>query len=162
MTQQTLATKLLTGKKIAFETFAYPAELKDAAEVATAVGFPPPQVFKTLVVQPPDGDPRAKPMLVMVPAPQQLDLKKLAKSIGVKKLKMATQREAEAMTGLQVGGISALALLNKGFAVYIDQSARDLGDVVISAGERGLQIKLAVADLVKLTRARFADVASAA
>ena len=64
------------------------------------------------------------------------------------------------MTGLQVGGISPLALINKGFAIYLDELAQAQEQIFISAGERGLQIKLAPADLVKLTRARLADVSS--
>ena len=68
---------------------------------------------------------------------------------------MATHAEAEKMTGLQVGGISALALLNRGFAVYLDESARAYEQILVSAGQRGLDIKLAVADMVKVTNARF-------
>ena len=122
------------------------------------MGHAPEIVFKTLVVNPPEGDVRAKPMLVLVPSNRQLDLKKLAKAVKAKKLKMATQNEAEKMTGLQVGGISPLALLNKGFAIYVDVSAQGIDKIVISAGQRGMQIILGVDDLVKVTRARFVDV----
>lgn len=153
---KTLAMKFLEGKKVGYEAFAYPAELRDAEEVAQAINFPPEEVFKTLVV--PRSGP-GKPLLALVPAPQQLDLKKLAKAAGEKKLKMATQREAEELTGLQVGGISALALVNRGFEVYLDQSAGQLEKIVISAGERGQQIRLRTADLIRLTRARTADIA---
>lgn len=153
--EKTLAMKLLDGKKVSYEAIAYPPEVKDAVEVAAQINAPPEQVFKTLVVLPPE--PRSKPMLVMVPAQRQLDLKKLAKAVNAKKLKMASQRDAEEMTGLQAGGISALALLNKSFAIYLDQSARQHERIYISAGQRGIQIKLAVDDLVKLTRARIVD-----
>lgn len=152
---KTLAMKLLDGKKVAYETAVYPAGFKDAVEVAAQINAPPEQVFKTLVVLPPEA--RSKPMLVMVPAQRQLELKKLAKAVNAKKLKMASQREAEEITGLQVGGISALALLNKGFAVYLDESARRQSHVYVSAGQRGIQIKLAVDDLIRLTRARIVD-----
>jgi Cys-tRNA(Pro)/Cys-tRNA(Cys) deacylase len=93
----------------------------------------------------------------MLPADRQLDLKKLAKAMNVKKVAMATQREAEHLTGLQVGGISALALLNRGFAVFLDASAQAYEQIYISAGQRGLDIKLAVRDLVRVTKARFVD-----
>lgn len=155
---KTLAMKLLEGKKVAYEALAYDVDTRDAEDVAAALGLPAGQVFKTLVVNPPEGVRRAKPMLVMVPADQQLDLKKLAKVVGAKKLKMASQREAESLTGLQVGGISALALLHKGFAVYLDEAARAWEQIVISAGQRGAQVRLAVKDLVKVTGARLADV----
>ena len=152
--KKTNAMKLLEGKKVLYESYTYPSNLRDAQEVAAALDMPAGQVFKTLVVPRPKP---GKPMLVMIPADRQLDLKKLAKAVGEKKLKMATQREAERLTGLQVGGISALALLNRGFASYLDESALVYDEIVISAGQRGLQIKLAVPDLVKMSRARMVD-----
>ena len=152
--KKTNAMKLLEGKKVLYESYTYPSNLRDAQEVAAALDMPAGQVFKTLVVPRPK---LGKPMLVMIPADRQLDLKKLAKAVGEKKLKMATQREAERLTGLQVGGISALALLNRGFASYLDESALVYDEIVISAGQRGLQIKLAVPDLVKVSRARMVD-----
>ncbi|MCA9930753.1 MAG: hypothetical protein KC419_19845 [Anaerolineales bacterium] len=157
--EKTIGMKLLEGKKVAYETAVYPPTIRDAEQVAAAIGFTPASVFKTLVVQPPAGDVRAKPMLVMVPSHRQLDLKKLAKAVKAKKLKMASHNEAEQLTGLQVGGISPLALVNKGFAIYLDASAQSLDKIVISAGQRGTQVILRVADLVKVTRARFVDVA---
>ncbi len=153
-TQKTLAMKLLEGKKVPYETMAYSISLRDAKEVAAALDIPAGEVFKTLVVPRPKP---AKPMLVMIPADRQLDLKKLAAAVKAKKLKMATHSEAERLTGLQVGGISALALLNRGFAIFLNESANSLDQVVISAGQRGLQIKLAVADLVVVTGAQFVD-----
>jgi Cys-tRNA(Pro)/Cys-tRNA(Cys) deacylase len=87
-------------------------------------------------------------------------LKKLAKVIKVKKLKMATHQQAETLTGLQVGGISPLALLNKGFAIYLDELVLAQQQIYVSAGERGTQIKLNPADLLKITGARLADVSA--
>jgi Cys-tRNA(Pro)/Cys-tRNA(Cys) deacylase len=156
--EKTIATRLLEGKKVAYELVSYPEYMRDAAEIAAILNVPPGQLFKTLVVLPPEGQPRAKPALVMVPADKQLDLKKLAKAVGAKKLKMATHEQAEQMTGLEVGGISALALVQRPFTVYLDQSAREYEQIYVSAGQRGLDIKLLVADLVKLTRARFVTV----
>lgn len=159
MTEKTQAMRALEGKKIAYEVLTYSADTRDAEEVAQLVGLPPGEVFKTLVVMPPE--PGKKPMLVMIPADQQLNLKQMAAAAGAKKLKMATQREAEQLTGLQVGGISAVALLNKGFAVYIDQSAQVVPSICISAGKRGLQIRLRTADLINLTNARVVEVTAA-
>ncbi len=154
---KTNAMKLLDGKKIPYESYSYPTNLRDAQEVAAAVGWPAGQVFKTLVV--PRQRP-AKPILIMLPSDRQLDLKKLAKAAGEKKLKMASHREAEQLTGLQVGGISALALLNRGFAIYLDQTASAYDQIIISAGQRGLQIKLAVPNLQEITNARIIDAAT--
>lgn len=151
---KTIAMKLLEGKKVPFDVYAYPAHLRDAQEVAAAVGMPTEQVFKTLVVPRPKP---GKPMLVMVPSDRQLDLKKMAKAVGEKKLKMATHQEAERLTGLQVGGISALALINRGFDIFLDETALDNDQMVISAGQRGLQIRLAVSDLLDISGAHLVD-----
>jgi Cys-tRNA(Pro)/Cys-tRNA(Cys) deacylase len=69
---------------------------------------------------------------------------------------LPTEHEAEQLTGLQAGGISPLALINKGFRVIVDSSAQAYSEIHISGGERGLNIRLAVNDLVKLTNAGFA------
>lgn len=156
--QKTIAIKLLEGKKIKHEVIPYPDHMRDAEAIAVELGVPAGQVFKTLVVLPPGTTGRAaKPLLIMLPADRQLSLKKLAKAVSAKKLQMATHAEAEKMTGLQVGGISALALLNRGFAIYLDEAARAYDQIFVSAGQRGLDIKLAVTDLIKVTGARFLD-----
>lgn len=149
--EKTLAMKVLEGKKVAYEAVEYPPTERDAVQVAGALGVPPGQVFKTLVVTRPSG----KPLLVMLPADQQLDLKEVARAAGEKKLKMATHQEAEALTGLQVGGISALALLHRPFVIYIDSAARAYEHIYISAGKRGINLKVGVQDLVKVTGARW-------
>jgi len=152
--KKSLAMKLLEGKKVPYEANSYPPSLRDAEEVASALGLSPGEVFKTLVVS---RSSPAKPMLVMIPADRQLDLKKLANAVNEKKLKMATHQEAERQTGLQVGGISSLALINRGFAIFLDESALDLSQITISAGQRGLQITLAVTDLIAVTKARYVN-----
>lgn len=158
---KTLAMRLLEGKKVAYEAINYDASERDAEKIAVQLGVPPEQVFKTLVVAAPkDGRSTPKPLLAIIPANRQLDLKKLAKLVGAKKLKMATHQEAEAMTGLQVGGISPLALINKGFAIYLDELAEAQARIFVSAGERGTQIRLAPKDLRKLTGARVADLST--
>jgi Cys-tRNA(Pro)/Cys-tRNA(Cys) deacylase len=158
---KTLAMRLLEGKKVSYEAVSYDAGERDAEKIATQLGVPPEQVFKTLVVAAPqDGRSPSKPLLVIIPANRQLDLKKLARLINVKKLKMASHQQAEEMTGLLVGGISPLALINKGFAIYLDELASEQAQIYVSAGERGTQIKLASTDLRKLTGARLADVSS--
>jgi Cys-tRNA(Pro)/Cys-tRNA(Cys) deacylase len=158
MTEKLQSMRLLDGKKLPYKVLTYPADLRDAEVIASMLGLPPEQVFKTLVVLPPEKG--KKPLLAMIPANMQLDLKKLAAAVGAKKLKMASHREAEEMTGLQVGGISPAALLNKGFVVYIHSSAEGLAQICISAGKRGFQLQLAPRDLMKLTNARPFDIAA--
>lgn len=159
MTEKTLAMKVLQGQKVVFDTAVYPKTTRDAQEIADLLGAPAASVFKTLVVLPPAPTGRfSKPLLVIIPANKQLDLKKLAQVVEAKKVKMALHNEAEELTGLQVGGISPLALLNKGFLMFIDQSVRDQNQIYISSGQRGTQIILAAKDLLRVTQAKLVDV----
>jgi Cys-tRNA(Pro)/Cys-tRNA(Cys) deacylase len=155
---RTNAMRLLDAHGIAYEVITFSSDIHSAAGAAETMGLDPAQVFKTLVVQ--RGAP-GKPLLVMVAGDQEIDLKVLAASVGEKKLAMATHREAEALTGLQVGGISALMLLNQGFEICIDQSAQALDEIVVSGGQRGVDLCLRVADLVQVTGARWVDVTGA-
>jgi len=148
---KTLAMRVLDGKKVAYQVLTFAPEIHSADGVAEALGLPPVEVYKTLVVVRPLG----KPLLVMAPAGQELDLKRLAGAVGEKRLKMATQREAEALTGWQVGGIAALALVNRGFEVGILREAQALDYIVVSAGRRGVDLRLAAADLIRVTAARL-------
>ncbi|MBX3051680.1 MAG: aminoacyl-tRNA deacylase [Caldilineaceae bacterium] len=152
-------TRMLEGKRIVYtvHTYPYSEELHSATDVADAIGFPQSQVFKTLVAL--DVAPGQKPALVVIPGDQSLDLKALAKATGSKKMQMAARAEAERLTGLLAGGISPLALINRGFVVYLDDRAKAFSTIYISAGERGAQVGIGVDDLVKLTRARYVTIA---
>ncbi len=146
--------RLLESRGIPYVATEYDVsgEFHSATEAAQLLNAPADTVYKTLVVlrEPKSG----KPILVMIASDREVDLKSLAKALGVKKLQMASQREAETLTGLQVGGISALALLNRGFEICIDQAALALDQIHISAGARGVDVRLAVKDLMALTRAK--------
>jgi Cys-tRNA(Pro)/Cys-tRNA(Cys) deacylase len=93
-----------------------------------------------------------------VPGDSEVDLKLLAKAVGEKKVNLPTEKEAERLTGLQAGGISPLALLNKGFEVVLDEIATLFDEIHISGGQRGLNIRLPVAALVELTKAWVAEI----
>jgi Cys-tRNA(Pro)/Cys-tRNA(Cys) deacylase len=150
-------TRLLDSRQVDYEVFEFPPEKHSAEETAVLLGVPEHHVYKTLVVlREAKGK---KPLLVMTPAGRELNLKALAAALGEKKLHMATQREAEALTGLQTGGISALALVNRGFEVCLDRDAQALTHVHISAGQRGANLRLPVADLIRLTHAKLVDTA---
>ncbi len=153
MAKKTLAMRVLDSKKVDYAVTAYPQTERDAERIATLINVEPSLVYKTLVVLRAAG----KPILVMIPSNAQLDLKKVARAVGEKKVKMASYKEAESQTGLQVGGISALALLNRGFVPLIDLQARDHQMIYISAGKRGLQISLSPIDLINITSAREID-----
>jgi len=153
MTEKTNAMRVLEGRKVRYEVFTFSPEFHSADEVAEILGLPPEEVYKTLVVLRPKG----KPMLIMIAADKELDLKKVAQAVGEKKVHMALQREAEELTGLQVGGISALTLLGRPFDIFIDRPATERARIVISAGQRGMDVGLAVPDLIRVTRARVID-----
>lgn len=145
-------TRLLNSKKIAFEAFETPIEKLGALETAALLGVDPVIVFKTIVVV---RDRPGKPILAVIPGSSEVDLKALAAMLNEKKLHVPTQKEAEKITGLQAGGISPLALINKGFQIILDESAQEHDQIHISGGQRGLNIKLAVKDLLILTNARL-------
>jgi Cys-tRNA(Pro)/Cys-tRNA(Cys) deacylase len=147
--EKTNAMRALEARKIPYEVFTFPPEVHSASGVADAVGLPYRQVYKTLVVLRPEG----KPMLIMIAGDQELDLKRVARSVGEKKVRMASHKEAEDLTDLQVGGISALALLNHPFDVFIDRPATGLSHILISAGKRGINLRLAMDDLIDITHA---------
>ncbi len=144
-------TRLLDSQKIPYTIYELPAEKLGAMETARLLNVEPASVFKTIVIT---RDKPRKPLLVVIPGPSHVDLKLLAAALGEKKVYLPTEREAEQLTGLQAGGISPLALINKGFQVIIDSSAQNYSEIHISGGQRGLNVKLPVADLIRLTGAR--------
>jgi Cys-tRNA(Pro)/Cys-tRNA(Cys) deacylase len=148
-------TRLLDSRKVPYAAYELPAEKLGALEAAHLLKVETASVFKTIVVT---REKPKKPLLVVVPATSHVDLKLLASTLGEKKVYLPTEREAEQLTGLQAGGISPLALINRGFQVIIDSSADKFDEIHISGGQRGLNIKLPVAALVKLTNARLAEV----
>ena len=152
-------TRFLDSRKVSYTVFETPAEKLGALETAEFLNVSPRIIFKTIVVT--RERPR-KPVLALIPGDRFLDLKSLAASLGEKKVHLPTEQEAEQITGLQAGGISPLALLHKGFQVVIDSSARDHPEIHVSGGQRGLNIRLPVADLVRLTNALVASIGKAA
>jgi Cys-tRNA(Pro)/Cys-tRNA(Cys) deacylase len=156
MTITNNVTRMLDAKKIKHTAHALPEEKMGAVEAAAHLGVAPSHVYKTIVavrVIP------GKPILAVVPGDKELDLKLLAKAVKEKKIKLASHNQAETLTGLQTGGISPLALINKGFQVVLDESIRSHEKVFISGGQRGLNIELAPKDLIKLVNGRTGKIA---
>ncbi len=157
MTITTNVTRFLDARKVKYTVHEVPAEKLGALEVAQLMGVPAEQVFKTIVTKREKG----KPVLAVIPGPHVVDLKLLAGFLGEKKMHLPSEREAEQLTGLQAGGISPLALINKGFQVVIDAAAQSFDEVYISGGQRGMDIRLGVADLVNLVHAKIGTVSRA-
>src|SRR5574341_63937 len=148
-------TRLLDSRKVKYTAYELPAEKLGAVETARLLSVPPEMVFKTIVVT--REKPR-KPVLTLIPGPHQVDLKALAQFLEEKKVHLPTEREAEQLTGLQAGGISPLALVNRGFQAIIDEDARSHPQIHVSGGQRGLNLRLPVDVLARLTNARFAAI----
>jgi Cys-tRNA(Pro)/Cys-tRNA(Cys) deacylase len=155
--KKTQAMRALESRGIAYTAVEYDASraFHSADEAATLLGVPAETVFKTLVVLPEIAG--ARTLLVVAPSTRDIDLKAVARATGHKRLRMASQKEAERLTGLQVGGISALALLERRFDVLLDASARSLPLIHVSAGQRGVDVSLAPVDFAAITGAQWAD-----
>lgn len=154
--QGTPATALLTKQKVKHTLHTYevsPDSPNYGALVADAIGADPARVFKTLVTEV-DG----ALTVAVVPVTGEIDLKALAAAAGGKKAAMADRDLAEKTTGYVRGGISPLGQ-RKRLPTVIDQSALDGDLIYVSAGKRGLQLRLAPADLVRLTSATLAPIA---
>lgn len=158
MPQKLNSMRVLEQHKIPYEVVTYGDgdTFHSAEEVAEMTGVPVEMVYKTLVVEP--AETGAKPCLALIAADKSLDLKKVAAALGVKKVRMAAHKDAEQLTGLQVGGISPLALTHKNWPVLLDQPATQLEHILLSAGQRGMQLRVPTAALLTLVRARIAAI----
>ncbi len=150
-------TRLLEAHKVPYQAFELPAEKLGAQETARRLNVPPEQVFKTIVAVRAG---KGKPILAIVPGNTEVDLKALALAVGEKKLSLPTEREAEKITGMQAGGISPLALLNRGFQMILDDTAQLFNEIHISGGQRGLNIRLPVSAVLELTGASLAQISA--
>jgi len=155
MTTANNVTRFLDSRKVTYTVFETPVEKLGALETAEFLNVSPEIIFKTIVVT---RDKGKKPILAVIPGDRSLDLKSLAAFLGEKKAHLPTEREAEQITGLEAGGISPLALINKGFQIVIDSSAQSHPEIHVSGGQRGLNIKIPVPDLIRLTNARVASI----
>jgi Cys-tRNA(Pro)/Cys-tRNA(Cys) deacylase len=155
--QATPATALLTRQRVAHQVHAYTHDPKApsyGAEAAAALDVDPARCFKTLVV-----DVEGSLTVAVVPVSGSLDLKALAMALGAKRAAMADPALAERTTGYVLGGISPLGQ-RKRLATAVDGSAEAFDTIFVSAGRRGLEIELAPADLIRLTGATVAPIAS--
>ncbi len=143
--------RFLEAHGVTYQTHTYDESITDGIGAAQAMGFPPSQVYKTLVVQLKDNE----HALVMIAADQELDLKRFARAIGQKKATMPTKRGAEMATGLHAGGIGALALTHKRWGVYLDEAAKQHETILVNAGQRGVNLQVKVDDLVRALNAKL-------
>ncbi len=150
-------TRLLDSKNISYSVFQLNSEKHSGIETADLLGVSPEIVYKTIVVE---RDMPGKYILAMVPSILEVEVKKLARISGDKKVKICSQNEAEKITGLLTGGISPLALINRGFQVIIDETVLLYEWIHISGGQRELNIRIRQTDLIALVNARTGDITS--
>ena len=140
-------TRFLDSRQVSYRAYTLPERKLTAEETALALDVPLALVYKSIVVE---RRAPGKPILAVVPGNREVDLKALARAVGEKKVSAATQSKAEQLTGLQAGGISPLALINRGFEIVFDLSLREHDEVHISGGERGLNLRLPAQELEAL------------
>jgi Cys-tRNA(Pro)/Cys-tRNA(Cys) deacylase len=152
---KTNAARALDRLGIAYElrSYAWSEDELDAEHVAAALGLDPSIVWKTLVSR----TDRGEVLLTCLPGPAQLDLKALAAAAGAKRCELVPVREIQSLTGYIRGGVSPLAT-KKPHRTLLHASLPGLPQVSVSAGQRGLQIVLAGADLVRATGGALAEV----
>lgn len=155
MSRTTPATQALDAAGIAYRLATYDYD-PDAARVglqaAEALGAPAGEVLKTLMVRA-DG----KPACVVLASDREVSMKKLAAALGAKSAEMMKPADAERMTGYRVGGVSPFGQ-KRAVPTVIDADAAALPEAFVNAGQRGLQARLAPADLVQVLGATVARI----
>lgn len=153
---KTNASRILDQRKIQYEMKEYTVDEQHlgAEHVAEQTGFPPDQVFKTLVVK---GDKRGI-MVACIPGNTELDLKTFAAVSGNKKIEMVSVKEIQALTGYIRGGVSPLGMKKK-YPTFLDESAILWDAICVSAGLRGLQIIISPQALMETVDAELIDIA---
>ena len=151
--KKTNAARKLDELKIDYKLIEYAGDEEhlDAVHVAQEVGMPAAQVFKTLCVR---GDKNGV-MFAVIPGDAELDLKALAKVSGNKRAELVALKEVLPLTGYIRGGCSPLGA-KKNYPVYMDVTSNNWPEIAISAGQRGMQIVAAPADLQRATNATVA------
>lgn len=155
---KTNAVRLLERAKIKFEVIPYEVDENDlaASHVAEQLGEDISQVFKTLVLQ---GE-RVGHFVCVIPGDKEVDLKKAARAIGAKKAEMIAMKELLPTTGYIRGGCSPIGM-KKSFPTFFDCTATAHDFIYVSAGVRGLQIKINPTDLIEFVKAQTADLTKA-
>ncbi len=154
--EKTNAARLLDKAGISYGLIPYEFDENDLAaqHVAESLGQPIEQVFKTLVLH---GD-RTGYIVCVIPGNCEVDLKALAKASGNKKAEMIPMKDLLSVTGYIRGGCSPVGMKKK-FPTYFHSTAMEFEHIYVSAGVRGLQLKIAPSDLIAFVSGTVAEVA---
>lgn len=147
---KTNVARLLDKAKVEYELIPYDVDENDlsAVHVAASLGEDIEQVFKTLVLQ---GD-KTGYLVCVIPGEHEVDLKLAAKVSGNKKCDLIPMKELLPLTGYIRGGCSPIGM-KKHFPTYIHETCMSFPYIYVSAGVRGLQIKMAPQDLIREAKA---------
>jgi Cys-tRNA(Pro)/Cys-tRNA(Cys) deacylase len=153
---KTNAARLLDVRGISYELTEYEVDENDlsAATLATKIGQNIEQIFKTLVLR---GDKNGV-FVTVIPGNMEVDLKKASKISGNKSVAMVQQKEVLGLTGYIRGGCSPLGM-KKPYPVYIHETCQLFDQIFVSAGQRGLQLKINPQDLIGIIGAEICDLA---
>jgi Cys-tRNA(Pro)/Cys-tRNA(Cys) deacylase len=155
VSKTTPATLALDKAGVAYTLSAYdydPKAERVGLQAAEALGAPPGEVLKTLMVKV-DG----KPACVVLASDREVSMKRLAAALGGKSAEMMKPADAERLTGYRVGGVSPFGQ-KRPVPTVLDADAARLPEAFVNAGQRGLQARLAPAELVRVLDARIACV----
>lgn len=155
MASKTNAVRMVQQAKIPCREAFYEFDENDlnGMHAAKAIGFPPEQVFKTLVAR----GPRTGINVFCIPVCCELDLKKAAFAASDKSMELVSVKELLGLTGYIRGGCSPVGM-KKMYPTYIDETCQLFDEIAVSAGERGHQMILPPDDLIRLTNAGITDI----
>ena len=148
---KTNAMRRLDAAKIPYRVMEYVVDENDLSgtHIAEQIGLPYACVFKTLVAK---GE-KSGPVVFCIPCDVEIDLKKAAALTGNKKIEMIHVKDLLGLTGYIRGGVSPIGMKKK-FPTYIDESCLSHEEITVSSGQRGAQLLLNTAALVKFTEAK--------
>lgn len=151
---KTNAMRMLDRARISYEVLEYEVDESDLSgmHIAEQVGYPPQQMFKTLVAR---GD-KTGPLVFCIPVDREIDLKVAASLSGNKRVEMIHVKELLALTGYVRGGVSPIGMKKK-FPTWIDASCMTFERITVSSGTRGAQLLLDRAALLGFVEAKTAE-----
>lgn len=154
MLKKTNAARILDGLQVPYALQGYEVDERDlsAVHVAEVLGIPVEVIFKTLVMR---GDGKAV-LVAVIPGGDEVDLKKVARISGYKHCEMVAVKEIQQLTGYIRGGCSPVGM-KKLYPTFVDAQVLQQDVVLVSAGLRGLQLKLKPTDLIRVCGAVVAD-----
>ena len=153
--QKTNAMRILDKNKVSYEVITYDIsdDKIDGVSVAKKTGQDVKEVYKTLVTQ---GTSREF-FVFVIPVAEELDLKKAAKAAGEKKVEMIHVKDITKYTGYIRGGCSPVGM-KKLYKTFIQEQAKELENICVSGGKKGIQVKLTPEDLIKVINGSFVDI----